>query len=73
MIGKTLLSFMLVDEEPDLQSSAANMGMDSLITIELPNWMRQRIGVELSVIKIMGAASLMQLGCIAQNRLLENL
>lgn len=72
-IGRTLLGFMLVDEEPDLQASVATLGLDSLMTIELKNWIRQRIGVEMSVMEIMGAESIMQLGNVAQAKLLEKL
>jgi hypothetical protein len=72
-IGKTLLGFMLSDEEPDLGMSVAALGMDSLISIELRNWIRQRIGVEVSVIEIMGAASVMRLGSLVQGKLLERM
>jgi hypothetical protein len=72
-IGRTLLGFMLMDEEPDLSMSVTSLGMDSLISIEVRNWIRQRIGVELSVMEIMGAASIMQLGSMAQTKLLEKL
>lgn len=72
-IGKTLLGFMLSDEEPDLQTSITALGLDSLITIELRNWIRQRIGVELSVIEIMGASSILQLGVMAKTRLVQKL
>jgi len=72
-IGKTLLGFMLLDEEPDLETSVTALGMDSLITIELRNWIRQRIGVEMSVMEIMGAQSVGQLGVMAQGKLLEKL
>lgn len=72
-IGKTLLGFMLSDEEPDLEASVTALGMDSLITIELRNWIRQKIGVDLSVMEIMGAPSIMQLGYMAQAKLVEKL
>jgi len=64
---------MLLDEEPDLETSVTALGMDSLITIELRNWIRQRIGVEMSVMEIMGAQSVGQLGVMAQGKLLEKL
>ncbi|KAF1935695.1 polyketide synthase 1 [Clathrospora elynae] len=72
-IGKTLIGFMLSEEELDLGTSVTALGIDSLITIELRNWIRQRIGVELSVMEIMGAATLMQLGIMAQSKLVEKL
>ncbi|KAF2686174.1 ketoacyl-synt-domain-containing protein [Lentithecium fluviatile CBS 122367] len=72
-LGKTLLGFMLLDEEPDLETSVTALGMDSLITIELRNWIRQRVGVEMSVMEIMGAKSIRVLGVMAQAKLLERL
>jgi acyl carrier protein len=70
-IGKTLLGFMLLDEEPDLEMSVTALGMDSLVTIELRNWIRQKVGVEMSVMEIMGAKSVGQLGNMASGKLLE--
>ena len=68
-IATTLLGFMLSDNDPDLNVSVSALGLDSLITIELRNWIRQRIGVEMSVVEIMGAPSLLKLGEMAKDRL----
>lgn len=72
-IGKTLLGFMLLEEEPNLQMSVTALGVDSLITIELRNWIRQKIGIEMSVIEIMGTTSLEQLGVMARAKLVEKM
>ena len=71
-IGKTLFGFMMsTEEELDLNSSMASLGIDSLITIELRNWMRQKIGVELTVLEIIGASSVTHVGQVAQAKLVE--
>ncbi|RYP44832.1 hypothetical protein DL768_008731 [Monosporascus sp. mg162] len=62
-IGMTLLSFMMKPaEELDVKASPAATGMDSLVAIELRNWCRQRFGLELTVLEIMGAGSIERLG-----------
>jgi acyl carrier protein len=73
-IGKTLFGFMmLTDDGMDLNLPMATLGIDSLITIELRNWIRQRIGVEITVVEIMGAPSISQLGELVQEKLVEKL
>ncbi|TGO47069.1 hypothetical protein BCON_0295g00040 [Botryotinia convoluta] len=70
-IGKTLYSFMMRPiAELDIHQSFKTLGVDSLVAIELRNWCRQRIGVGLTVLEIMGAASIKSLGKIAADGLL---
>jgi aryl carrier-like protein len=62
-IGRALFGFMLKDpSEIDYTVAPIRMGVDSLLAIELRNWFRQRLGVDITVIDIMGSASLTQLG-----------
>lgn len=69
-IGKTLFGFMMrTDEELDLHESMNNLGMDSLIGIELRNWLRQRLGVEFTVLEVVGANSILAMGGLAQQKL----
>lgn len=73
-IGKTLFSFMMRPAaELDIHQPLKTLGVDSLVAIELRNWCRQRIGVELTVLEIMGAASIESLGKVAAEGLLEKI
>ena len=70
-VGKTLFGFMMRgDEEPDLSESMASLGVDSLISIELRNWLRQKVGVEFTVLEIVGASSILVMGELAQKKLI---
>lgn len=73
-IGATLFSFLMRPvEELDVGQPLSAVGIDSLVAIELRNWSRQRLGVELSVLEILGAASIEKLGQAAVEGLLVRL
>jgi NADP-dependent 3-hydroxy acid dehydrogenase YdfG len=58
-VGTTLLSFMMKpSDELDVSLSPAAMGIDSLVATELRTWLRQRLRLEVSVLEIIGAASI---------------
>lgn len=62
-IGQQLLTFMLrPEEELDISQSLQALGMDSFVSIEIRNWIRQNLGVDLSVLDIMSSASVRHLG-----------
>ncbi|KAJ4207018.1 hypothetical protein NW759_014016 [Fusarium solani] len=73
-IGKKLLSLIMKPEE-DLVTSTplANLGMDSLVAIEMRTWWRQTFGFDISVLEIMGMASLDALGTHAAAGMLKAL
>lgn len=53
-IGRTLLGFLLrQDEEVQVGVPLAGVGVDSLVAIELRNWCRQHLSLDVSVLKIM--------------------
>ncbi|KAK0611428.1 acyl transferase domain-containing protein [Immersiella caudata] len=71
-IGATLFNFMMRgDEEPDLNVPLANVGVDSLVSIELRNWFRQKVGVPFTVVEIVGASSIADLGRMTAEKLAE--
>jgi hypothetical protein len=71
-IGATLFSFMMRgDEEVNVTVPLASVGVDSLVSIELRNWFRQKIGVPFTVVEIVGAASIADLGRMTAEKLAE--
>ncbi|VBB84212.1 Putative polyketide synthase [Podospora comata] len=71
-IKNTLLGFMMRSEdELDLDGPLASVGIDSLISIELRNWIRRRLGAEVTVLEIVRAPSLRELGATVQKKLVE--
>ncbi|KAF3000355.1 t1pks [Neopestalotiopsis sp. 37M] len=69
-IGKHLSSILRVDEDDlDLQMGLADLGVDSLIMIEIRNWLRQKLGTEFATAEILEAGSIMSLGQLAAERL----
>jgi len=62
-IGKTLFSFMMRNEEMlDLNLAPSATGVDSLVAIELRNWFKHTLGVDVTVLEILGSESLFALG-----------
>lgn len=71
-VGRTLLGFMMRAEgELDLDAPLGTVGIDSLVSIELKNWIRRRIGVEVTVLEIVRAESLARLGETVRGKLIE--
>jgi len=61
-IGKILFSFMLRNEETmDLNLALSATGIDSLVGIELRNWFKRTLGVDVSVLEILGSENLLAL------------
>jgi NADPH:quinone reductase-like Zn-dependent oxidoreductase/2-polyprenyl-3-methyl-5-hydroxy-6-metoxy-1,4-benzoquinol methylase len=71
-IGKTLLGFMMRStDELNLDAPLATIGIDSLISIEVRNWIRRRLGAEVTVLEIVRAENLKHLGATVQEKLVE--
>lgn len=71
-VGRTLLGFMMRAEgELDLDAPLGTVGIDSLVSIELKNWIRRRIGAEVTVLEIVRAESLARLGETVRGKLVE--
>ena len=61
--GRKIYDFLLRPDTPvDTSLSLSQVGLDSLTAIELRRWFRQAFGLQISVLEIMGSASLKQLG-----------
>lgn len=72
-IGKTLFGFLMRSDHEALDPDAplSSIGIDSLMSIELRNWIRRKIGVELTVLEIARSGSIRNLGILAQTKLAE--
>lgn len=73
-IGKQLYGFLLLtesQEELDLERALSDLGVDSLVSIEIRNWWRQMLGLEINVLEIMTAGSIRALGNMAARGLRE--
>lgn len=58
------------DETPlDLGLTLTAAGVDSLVAIELRNWWKQNLGVDVSVLELMNGGSIQRLGEMAAKRL----
>ncbi|KAI2627830.1 hypothetical protein GGR54DRAFT_636951 [Hypoxylon sp. NC1633] len=76
-VGRTILGFMLKDigddesASLDVNLSLKDLGVDSLVGIELRNWFRQSLGLEVTVIQLMESPSLLALGARVAQMLKE--
>ncbi|KAK5991611.1 Highly reducing polyketide synthase gloL [Cladobotryum mycophilum] len=69
-IGRVICSLMMIPEENlDVTTTLESMGIDSLVSIEIRNWWRQKLGVEVSVLEIKNAAVIGGLGKLAVSAL----
>ncbi|KAI9152296.1 Highly reducing polyketide synthase FUM1 [Paramyrothecium foliicola] len=69
-IGAMLCELMMKPvDELDLSVGVAALGIDSLVAIELRNWFRQKLGLEISVLEILSAVSLLTLAQVAAQAL----
>ncbi|OJI96712.1 hypothetical protein ASPVEDRAFT_119070 [Aspergillus versicolor CBS 583.65] len=71
-IGRKICSFLLKPEE-DLQTncSLSDLGMDSLVAIEVRQWWRSVFGFDISVLEMMGMGNLDGLGAHAAKGMLH--
>jgi hypothetical protein len=62
-IGKALFGFLMRDFTlAALEQSPKDMGVDSLVSIELRNWFKQNLGIDVTVLEILDAPSVLTLG-----------
>lgn len=69
-IGRKVFSFMLRDEaDLDTSLTLKQIGLDSLMAIELRRWWKQAMGLEISVLEIMATGPIEALGAVAAQSL----
>ncbi|CAG9990503.1 unnamed protein product [Clonostachys byssicola] len=62
-IGKKLFALLLKpDDEPSLTAGLAELGLDSLIAVEMRAWFRQVFGLDISVLEMLAMGSLGAMG-----------
>ena len=71
-IGSKETNFMLRSEEDlDVSVSLSQLGMDSLVGVEMRGWWRQAFSFDISLLELLGMGSLAGLGKHAANGLLS--
>lgn len=68
-VGKTLYGFLLSAEEVDIARSISSIGVDSLVAIELRNWCRHKMGIEMTILEILDLPTLYAFGDAAARQL----
>jgi len=76
-IGRKVLELMLkpLEEgvEIDTRQTLAQIGLDSLMAIELRRWVRRVFGVSVSVLEIMGSGALIEVGQLVTGKLVDKM
>ncbi|KAK5996188.1 Highly reducing polyketide synthase lcsB [Cladobotryum mycophilum] len=71
-LASALCGFLIRDEDDiDVKASAESIGVDSLVAMELRNWVRQNFGVEITVMAIVRSEALLKLGNHIRLKLME--
>lgn len=74
LIGAAFFNFMMKPiEELDINVPFASIGIDSLVAIEVRNWLRQRLAIELSLLEIMRSESILALSKFGAKKLASKL
>ncbi|KAF7553839.1 hypothetical protein G7Z17_g3331 [Cylindrodendrum hubeiense] len=71
-IGRTLFKYLVLPEEDlDVNLTLESIGVDSLVSIEIRNWWRRSLGLDITVLEIMNAGTIEGLGKTAISALKE--
>jgi aryl carrier-like protein len=73
-IGLRIFQSMMRDAvDMDISMSVKAIGLDSLMAIELRRWWKQNLAYDVTVLEIMGAGTLQQLGTLASEGLIAKI
>ncbi|KAI9699569.1 MAG: Type I Iterative PKS [Bogoriella megaspora] len=73
-IGRKIFNFIMRSEEDmDVSLSLAQVGLDSLMAIELRRWWKQMFGVEITTLEIMSSGTIRELGEAAASSIRKRL
>ncbi|TVY80960.1 Highly reducing polyketide synthase FUM1 [Lachnellula suecica] len=70
---RLFISLMKPEEDLDIALAPTALGLDSLIAIDLRNWWRESFGFPVTVLEMMNAKSILELGALAAKKTLEKL
>ena len=71
-IGKKIFNFIMRPEEDmDISLTLSQLGLDSLMSIEVRRWWNQVFGIEISVLEIMNSGTVAELGGVAASGLIK--
>lgn len=69
-IGRKLFTLLLEsDQEPNIALSLAELGLDSIVAVEMRAWWKQGFGLDISVLQMMAMGTLEALGKRAADEL----
>ncbi|KAH6689849.1 KR domain-containing protein [Plectosphaerella plurivora] len=69
-IGQRVGEFLLRPDDPvDVGSTLAQIGLDSLVAVELRRWLKGSFGLSVSVLEMMGTGSLKEFGGLVAEKL----
>lgn len=71
VVNPVLMRSLAVSEKLDPTRPLANYGVDSLIAVEMRNWVRGELGVEMSSLEVVGARTLTMLCEAILNKLIN--
>lgn len=71
-LGHCVSNFLMRGiEDIDLSATLSATGVDSLVAIEVRNWWKQNLGIDVSVLELMNGGTIEQLSGLATKRLKE--
>ncbi|KAK8069204.1 hypothetical protein PG994_005820 [Apiospora phragmitis] len=71
-IGKRVNELLIrPDETVDTCATLAHMGLDSLMAVELRRWFKSQLGLNLSVLEIVGSGTLLQLARVTLAKMMD--